>query len=86
MRKLFVTLRTGYCGMNSHDLMEVPDNMSEEDINAEIWGMAVEHASSYGIYPPSDDDEEDDENYQDGNNIEGSYVEYDPEKHDGYLY
>lgn len=87
MRKLFVTLRTGYCGMDAYDLIEVPDDMSEEDIDEEIWDMAVNHASSYGIYPPSDyDDEDDDENYQDGSNIEGSYVEYDPEKHDGYLY
>lgn len=85
MRKLFVTLRTGYCGMDAHDLIEVPDYLSEEDINEEIWDMAVNHASSYGIYPPSDEDE-DDEDYQDWSNIEGIYEEYQPEKHDGYLY
>jgi hypothetical protein len=86
MRKLFVTLRTGYCGMTTHELLEVLDNISEEDIDEEIWGMAVEHAASYGIYPPSEYDDEDDEEYQDGSNIEGSYVEYDPEKHDSRLY
>lgn len=85
MRKLFVTLRTGYCGMDAHELIEVPDDMTEDEINNEIWGMAVENASMYSIYTPSEDDDEDDEDFQDGSNIEGHYVEYDPEKHDGYL-
>lgn len=83
MRKIFVKVTTGYCGMDATELITVDDDMTDDDINSLVDHMALENASMYDIYPPSEFDDEDDEDYQDGSNIDGYWEEYDPEKHDG---
>jgi hypothetical protein len=61
--------------MNSHEAWLIPDDVSDEDLDNWAWERAVEHAESYGIYPPSDDGEE--EGYVEpkysGSNISGSW-------------
>jgi hypothetical protein len=86
MRKIFFKLRTGYCGMDGHDMLEFPDDVTNEQLDDEAWNIACEYAASYGIYPESEDDgDEDEESQYSGHNIEGRWEEYNPEKHDGYL-
>lgn len=76
MRKILLTMHTGYCGMDSHEAWLIPDDVSDEDLDNWAWERAVDHADSYGIYPESDENEED-ENYVEprysGNNIDGSW-------------
>lgn len=87
---MFVTFNTGYVSMTGHDLMEFPEDMTDEDIDQECYYGAVQHAQSYGIEmcPEGDYCEDDDCEYEHegSTNIEGCAVDYVPEKHDMYLY
>lgn len=87
MRKLFVKYSTGYCGMDGYDLIEFPEDESDEIISEELYYQAVEHASQYGIEMCSDDcdDEECMLEHPGSSNIEAYWEEYDSKKHDGYL-
>ena len=80
MRLVFVTMHTGYCGMDTHEVFDA-EGLTNEEIDMEVHCMAEENAASFGIYPPSDD--YDDEAEYSGENIEGSWEDYVPEKHDG---
>lgn len=74
MRKILLTLHTGYCGMEAHEAWEIPETVSDDELDTWAWECAVEHAGRYGIYPESDEDDEDleDSRYS-GHNIEGSW-------------
>ena len=87
MRKITFKYNTGYCGMDGVDVIEYPDDVTDEELDMDAWTGAVQHAESYGIYPEEDreiyeeeDAEVDDDSYS--HNIEGSWEDYDPEKHD----
>lgn len=58
------------------------DEWSESMLSDAAWQFAVSHAESYGIYISEDDTEEDDSSIDD---IEGYWVNYCPETHDGAL-
>ena len=83
MRLVFVKMHTGYCGMDAHEVFDA-EGLTDEEIDFEVDCMAVENASSFGIYRSSEDDEDEelDSEYS-GENIEGSWEDYVPEKHDG---
>ena len=85
--KYFVTLHTGYCGSDAHELLDLPDDMSEDDICDLTWEMALENASSYGIEMCHDECEDDDCDYEHpgSTNISGHAVPYVPKEHDMYL-
>lgn len=89
MRKLFVKYHTGYCGMDSYELVEVSDDDSDEDIAEMLYVQAVQHAESYGIEFCTNGEEcEDSEceyEHEGSSNIEASWELYDPKKHDCYL-
>ncbi len=83
MRKLIAILNTGYYGSEEHVAFSVDDDASEVEINEIVYGMALDHADSYGYYPDDDDDfDEDNDGYTNG--IEGAWEDYEPEKHDRY--
>jgi len=87
MRKIVISLHTGYCGMDSHEFWEVSPSATDEELYELCWQRAKDHAETYGIYPYSEycdepDFDEDDDSYSD--NIEGSFEDYDPELHDGH--
>jgi hypothetical protein len=86
MRKIVLFLHTGYCGMDSHEFWEVSPAATDDELNELCWERAVQHADMYGIYPRSE--YEDEPEFEDGDqysdNIEGSFQDYDPDKHDGY--
>ena len=87
MYKYFVSMYTGYCGSDGHDVVESDVELSEEDCSLEAWEMAVQHAAAYGYELCSNDCEDDDcdMEHPDNTNIEGSMVPYVPEKHDMHL-
>lgn len=64
-------MHTGYAGMTSHEAYLVPEGVPDDELDDWAYGGAVEHAASYGIYPPSDDDEYESE--YTGDNIEGTW-------------
>lgn len=78
----------GMAGTSAYMFWIVPASMTEEELGEFAWQCArIEHAYYYGVYPISmyGDDTEieaDPDSYSD--NIEGYYVDYDPQKHDGY--
>lgn len=59
-------------------------------LDAEVWAFAKDLAETYGVYPPSFDENEDDEDEESyhgfqWDDVEGYWEEYDAEKHDGHL-
>lgn len=87
-KKMFVTLRTGYVGMDSHEVIEYPDDMSDEDIDMDAYYQAIQHAQSYGIEICGEEYCEDPDcpdEHEGSHSIEGHAVPYVPEKHDMYL-
>lgn len=87
MRKIVLFLHTGYCGMDSWEFWEVPETATDDELHDLAWQAAKANAEMYGIYPREEyldesDFDEDDDQYSDG--IEGSFEDYDPEKHDGH--
>lgn len=87
MRKLFVTYYTGYAGMDGYEVVEFHDDTSDEDIDEELYYLAVQYAQSYGIEVCSNGEYcEDDECQLDHEaSIHASWEEYIPEKHDMYF-
>jgi hypothetical protein len=91
MRKIYFSYSTGYVGMDSHEVVEYPDDVTNSELDQDAWYAALQHAETYGIYPPSDDDfdedgferESEDSPCYSGDSIEGHWEEYDPNKHDG---
>lgn len=87
----FVTMHTGYCGSDGHDILVLPAFYTDDEVQEIAYQMGLENAAMYGYYPPHDgEDDWEDEEDMDGNdenissNIEGYAVPYDPEEHDGY--
>lgn len=75
--------RTGYAGEGCNELIEVPDTITNEELDEWAWEGAVEHAQSYGREMCTDDcrDDECEMEHPGNTNIEGSWEPYDPEKH-----
>lgn len=87
MKHYIVHMYVGYVGMDGHDILSMPDDATEEEVQDEAHLMALEHAESYGYYPPSDEysEEDDDDDWKSdkiSDNIEGWAEPYDPDKHD----
>lgn len=85
--KIIMHLETGFCGMDQHEFWQVPDDISEDELNKLAWHQALDNAESYGIYSLEDFDENDssldEADYSE--NIEGYWELYCPEKHDQYM-
>ena len=82
-RKIVIHLRTGYCGMDSHQFFEINGDATEDAITEFCWELAVDNAASYGIYP--DEGIDDDEDFGFSDRVMGYYEDYDSEKHDGFI-
>lgn len=86
-KKMVLHLNAGFAGTDATEFWKIPVNISENNLSNLAWERALDNAEMYGIYPencrPDDLDEEEDgaDSYSD--NIEGSFEDYDPEKHDG---
>ena len=61
--------RTGYCGMDEEEIVEFPEDVSEEELDNYAWYGALQNAESFGIYPYPEEEVEDSQQYS--NNIEG---------------
>lgn len=47
MRKIRYQLEIGYCGCSEEDVTEVPDSLTNREIDDMVHDMAMEHASSW---------------------------------------
>ena len=91
MKKMILSLTTGYAGMKSCEAYLVSDEDYNDwktgDVNnnldSEAWQAAVDFAESYGIYLPDEDNEEEETGRYSSANISGFWEEYNPAKHDG---
>jgi hypothetical protein len=73
--------------MDAWEFWKVPVTTTEDELYALAWERAKDNAESYGIYPreeytDEEDYDDDSESYSDG--IEGSFEDYDSDKHDGH--
>lgn len=82
--RIFFKYRTGYCGSDGYDCLDLPDNYTDEDLDEMAWEQAIEHASRYGYYLCDEECEDINCEYEHPGttNISGSWEVYDPEKHD----
>lgn len=83
MRKIVIHCETNIVGTDSWEFVEVEDNTTDLEINDMAQALANDNAESYGIYPPSEEDDEEDAEEAD-DNISGTWYDYVPEKHDMY--
>jgi len=83
MRNLIVFLNTGYCGEDAVDALAVVNDATDDEINAEVYQMAVDNAETYGRYITQDDEEleDEDERYEEYM-LESTWEDYNPEVHD----
>ncbi len=62
---------------------------TETELSDIAWQEGVQYAESYGIYPPSEEDDENESEDEDGDwrseDIEGWWELYNAEEHDGLL-
>ncbi len=74
-------------GEDGYDVLEYEDSVTDEEIDEDVWLMAVQHAESYGHELCSSDCEDEDCEYEHigSTNIEGSWELYDEYKHEGYF-
>ena len=85
MKRFIVHMHVGYAGMDGYDAMVMPDDATEDEIQQEAYYMALEHAESYGYYPPSKDEDEDSDSWNSdkiSDSIDGYAVPYDSALHD----
>lgn len=85
MTKIFVRCDTGYCGSESHEVIDVDFTLSEladrcspesQEVDGIVHQMAEEN---YQIYGFDEDEEFEDEQFS------GSWEIFDSEKHSAYL-
>jgi hypothetical protein len=86
-RKIVIGLDAGMVGTDSYEFWEVPETATDDELYELCWERAKNHAEMYGIYRreeyvDTEDFDEDDESYSDS--IEGSFEDYNPDKHDGH--
>lgn len=82
-RKIVIIMDAGIAGTDAYEFYEVPESMTTEELDAFAWQCGTNHAEMYDIYPCcdySDKEVEDDNTYSE--DIEGSWEDYNPEKHD----
>jgi hypothetical protein len=82
-RKIILTLRTGHAGRGTNEGWIVPDNLTDDELWVLADERAVENAESYGIYRLGEGEEASGD--YSGENIEGSWKEYDENKHAGCI-
>lgn len=85
---IIIHLHVGYCGMDSDEGWIVPVDMTDAELDDLANDLALDHAETYGYYPPDDEnDEEDDDADGDkvSHNIEGSWKLYDEARDAGKL-
>jgi hypothetical protein len=73
--------------MDGIDVVEYPDDVTDEELDMDAWTGALQNAEHFGIYPDSDRElyEEDDIDIDEdkySSNIEGYWEDYDAKKHD----
>lgn len=90
MRKIVIGMHAGMAGTDAWEFYEVPEVVTNKELEDFAWQCGKDHAEMYGIYHKPEyldcedlsEEELDSDFYSE--NIEGWFEEYDPDKHDGY--
>lgn len=83
----FVTMETGCCGQEGHDIFVTDADATQDTVQGIAFNMAIENAASYGVYHSDEFDEDEGDDFNEDmytDNIEGYAVPYVPEEHDQY--
>lgn len=89
MKKIIFFYNAGFAGTHTAELVEFPDDVTDEELDTYAWEGAVSWAESFGVYPEYDRelngelDEQFDDSYSD--NIDGYWEFYDPATHDDLI-
>ena len=79
--------------MDGYELVEYPDDVTNDVLDEDAWQGALNNAEMYGIYPEDEEgidedgfpSESEDTPIYSGDNIEGSWADYDEEEHAGLV-
>lgn len=84
MRKIILQGSGKYVGMDFAEALLVPDDTTIEQLDEYAWEAAVASADMYGYYLVEDYSEDEDASEYEvtGDDLCGSWEDYDPEKHD----
>jgi hypothetical protein len=88
MKKIFMHASTGYCGMDLNQVVQVPVETTNEELDSWAWQEALQNAESYGYYETAEDSEEEDEDRDEWttDQIDCYWEPYDEKKHYGLCY
>jgi hypothetical protein len=84
--KIVIGVFAGYCGTDSMNAYITSEDYTEEELSDIAWQEGLNHAESYGIYPPDDENESesgDEMGDQYSDNIEGWWELYNEKEHSG---
>jgi hypothetical protein len=81
------------CGVASDgaSAWNIPDGVSDEELENFAWEQAKEFAEMYGVYPPEFDDDGEEIEQEEAlhgfcwDDVEGYWEPYNSAKHDGHL-
>ncbi len=88
MRKIVLRGSAKTVGTSFAELVEFPDDVTEDQLDRAAWHASIENAESYGWSYTGSDELLDDEEYDDyisDSELDYFWEEYDSEKHDGIL-
>lgn len=85
MKKIFIRVDTSTVGTKGYYFVDVPDDITNDQLDTLVQEFALENADMYGIYPPSMFGNEDEEDCGEvDEDIGGSWELYNAEKHNMY--
>lgn len=86
MKKIIFHLSTDLVGMDSYEVLEYDDDVTESQLDQECWTLAVQNAESYGYYPMEwydhNDELQDEDQYIE---VYGHWEVYNEAKHSGLV-
>jgi hypothetical protein len=82
--KIVIATSAGMAGTDNMAAYILQEDWSENQLSDYAWQEGLQWAESFGIYPPSEDDEYDDTDPENiSENIEGCWELYDEKEHFG---
>lgn len=76
MRKIVVSLETGYPSTNAQEYLLVPEDINDVELDKVAQRRALMYAATYGVHPYSEDVDYDQDEDADEQGIELSYDIY----------
>jgi hypothetical protein len=81
MRKIFINVETGYCGEGYEDVLFVPSQWTDDQIDDYYWTEALDWARQWDHSDEYEDEDNYNENEDLNNRVSFEWEDYDEEKH-----